>query len=299
MSVENKELVADDTTITGGTKEVWIHRVEEIVLPGYDPADRVLKIGSAFAGNGSRDVLRGLTREEEKKYLPPLLGIPATSEDWERATKDYWASISVSVPPEGRKLEVGMIGKEPINVEDYILYRYCLVYGRVANTKDDVKKSPQKIKFFLYSKEDEIKKDYNSLQEKRKAFAVAMELSADRKIVRHILWAEKEALGIVNPDSLQDKEQDIKFFDLVERNPKCLVKYKNDSLLKFKAFIMKALSLGFLTKVPNTETIMYTLDGSAITLGDTFIEAAAYFSKAEGESLYKNIVAKVNSSHTN
>lgn len=68
------------------------------------------RVGSSFRGG---DVLRGLTLEEEKTYLPTILGVSDVSQNWGLLTREYWANISKDVPigekPEdGLKLETGM-----------------------------------------------------------------------------------------------------------------------------------------------------------------------------------------------
>lgn len=68
------------------------------------------RVGSSFRGG---DVLRGLTLEEEKAYLPTILGVSDVSQNWGLLTREYWANISKDVPigekPEdGLKLETGM-----------------------------------------------------------------------------------------------------------------------------------------------------------------------------------------------
>src|SRR6266403_4273174 len=134
------------------------------------------KVGASIKNN---DVCRGLSFDEEETYLPMLIGVQPKNDNWQKVTTDYWNNISKLIPKDGIELEVGFNYKDkeskdgqpatkevdnafkgesakeedkwqfgfPINVVDYVLWRYCLVYSHVANKKEVTSKS-HNIRFY-------------------------------------------------------------------------------------------------------------------------------------------------------
>ncbi len=284
-------------------KTIEIKRVDMDLLPGYEQADYIAKIGAAFSKEGS-DTLRGLTPEEERQYLPAILGIEPTATLWETKTRNYWASISVPIEASGRKLQVGFKYEtqedadaskngRPINIPDYILYRYCLVYGRVANSKAEVTNSSKKIKFYLEDLEAEKKIEVSKHKHSIEAFKVYMEMLGDTKKVNYILWIEKDRLGDINPSKMTEDDASIALSKFATNYPSDMIRYGKDTSLGSKAFIAKAVHFGIINKIPNTSVYMYTQDGESVTIGDGLKEAALYIGLPESESLKKRIEAKI------
>lgn len=79
---------------------------------GQDVDEEILynkyKIGSGIGQNGYP--IRGLTPDEEIKFLPSILGLTNKSENWMRVVNDYWANFGKVIPTddEGLKIEAGM-----------------------------------------------------------------------------------------------------------------------------------------------------------------------------------------------
>lgn len=136
-----------------GSRKVQIIRVEHFNLIPKTPQAKAiqdevtLKIGSQWK-KGTRDIIRGLTPEEEKKYLPTILGVSATSEKWEERVLTHWADFSIQIPnsEEGIVLEAGYKiqtlsngDKEiiPILLDDYMKYNFCRQNGKVADEGED------------------------------------------------------------------------------------------------------------------------------------------------------------------
>ncbi len=107
------------------------------------------KLGSSLV-EGTSDVLRGFTPEEEVKWLPRILGTPATDPTFLQKARDWWCDLQGLVPAgegfdgkryAGLELEVGMvkIGEEevPINIKDYALYQVAKKHSRVALDRTD------------------------------------------------------------------------------------------------------------------------------------------------------------------
>lgn len=254
------------------------------------------KIGASIRNN---DVCRGLTFDEEEVLLPNLLGVQPKNDNWQKTTSDYWNNISKQVPKDGLELEIGFnykVSKErseeenyklgesckeeekykygfPINVVDYVLYRYCLVYSDVANSATDKHKS-NRIRFYLYSKLEEIKTNHEALTLKNKAYGKYLEVLSNRDKVEDILRLMSDSDGnSLWQINLSDGEQDLILQKAMEEKPAMFISYYDDKVLEMKSFISKCITGQFLKRVPNTEVIMY---GENTIIGNTIDEAVGY-----------------------
>lgn len=248
------------------------------------------KIGASIKNN---DVCRGLKFNEEEVYLPQLIGVQPKNDNWQKATTDYWNNISKQVPKVGIEIEVGFNWKDeenakkgklakeedkwnfgfPINIVDYILYRYCLVYSHVANDASEMDKS-HKIRFYIYSKAEEIKTTHNALNIKNKAYGKYLEVLSNRNKVEDLLRVipNKDGHILYNP-TLSADEQDVLLNQIMIDKPAIFIQYCDDKSLEMKSFISNCITAQKLKKVPNTETIMY---GETTIIGNTIEEAVAY-----------------------
>lgn len=260
--------------------------------------ETIAKIGSGLRNQG---VLRGLNTEEQKRWLPDIINISPDSQNWEAAVKDYWTNISKDVPPSdkegngGLKLEVGLeydnkddyeydqkkvktwgdVETEgvkqkvtienpkgrPININDYILWRYCLVYSRVANSIEDVGKAPY-IEFYIFSKEKEIKDQKVSFENKKKASQLMYQRIGDREWVEYMLRLfikdDKSPLySIKELASISPDEKDVLLSKYMDKNPILFTIYGEDKNLELKAFIEFAIATGVLNRIPNTSAISF------------------------------------------
>ena len=265
-------------------KIVFIKRVPKVyhLHKEGDIEQGIWKIGSSLKQNGP---LRGLTFAEEARFLPSILGIANTSEKFSHACNDYWNKISTVVPSgEGLQLEVGWEWKneadyndeknkeeslrtkgQPINMADYILYRYCLVYGRVANKEEDINKS-SKIKFYLHTKEAKIKAEKAKNDVKKQAMKLYLELLGDRNKIMYILRVDDTNLDI---DTMDNDEIDIALNKFLENKPSKLIEIANNPDLSTLALIHEALRTNHLERMSNTETITY----GTVVVGNTMKEA--------------------------
>jgi hypothetical protein len=311
--------VKKDYGIKVKSKEVWIrHKPITGSLP-FQSKDAITlnKIGSSFASGGS-DVLRGLSNEEEMKYLPDVIGGNPKNEGWEKATKDYWINITKTIPPPdkdgtgGLKLEVGRTyfsqededfdmyctdeslkrGK-PISMSDFILWRYCLKYNRVANSIDDIYKSP-KIDFYLYSKEEEIKAKKSNFKIIKDANQLFYSKMADRSwvdwVLRVFVSGDKEAtIFIKDLDSTEEDEKDIELEKYVKKSPERFLTIGTDANLELRSFIELCVATNKLTRLANTDTLLM----GDVTLGNSTNEAIAFLKNPKNSKVYDTLKAQV------
>lgn len=327
MSENNKAITKATTTdnITYPrtiSNIVYVRRKKRDSLPTTGDIvmdESIEKIGSSFKGNAS---LRGLTFEEEKVFLREIIGVSPDSPNWESACTEYWKNISKEVPASdkdgegGLKLETGMIyatkeayekdlnarkengavimpAGRPINLADYILWRYCLVYGDVANDIKDVGKSP-KIRFYLFSKAKQIEEEKVGFEVRKKAAQLLYSQINDREWVEHILRVliQQDAAPtytIKDLPTLGEGEKDVILEKYMKQNPVLFHALGQDKDLQMRSFVELAIAMNILTRVPNTSTVNYETE----TLGTDMVQVIAYLKNPSNDETYKRIKAQV------
>jgi hypothetical protein len=275
-------------------------------LPGDDPTTQNPKIGSALR---DRAPLSGLSFEEEMEYLPEIIGTDSKDVNFRKEVKEYWSNISEKVPHDieatdlnmpGRKLkftvlfkteedkkafesavgfeakaEITKRGKIVEGIADYILFRYCLVYRRVANDEKEQHKSAF-IDFYLFSREQKAKQEYSLFTLKNRArelFSTLLDPSNENRIDAILRLFDE------NPDNkdlyprLEDKH--IKLDSLIAIDPSKFIEYANDKKLAMKAFILKATEVGAIFKPSNTD-LHYLGSDKEELLGRSLMETVLF-----------------------
>lgn len=299
----------ENTSKNRSIVELSIRRKEIKGLPGDDSTLHNLKVGASLKGNGP---LKGLTYDEEIKYLPEILGVSPSDNEWRKTTRDYWYNISVPIPADGitadklqgkplrftlqfktakdkddfdkvlsfeEKAEASKKAEVIDGVGDYILWRYCLVYSKVANRYEDVRKSP-KILFYLYSKENETLVEHKAFKARVKAQTMFTKILMDEDKINSVLLMFDQDLSAF--DTLQDKHLALEAF--IKNKPALFVTYMEDSNLEIKSLIKKAVDNKIIHKPVNTESY-YFGENNEVALGHTLIDATLYFKSDEASNV--------------
>lgn len=292
------------------------------VLPGYDVNEERQKVGSAMAEGGA--TITGLSRDEEKRFLPMIINSSPSSGDWNKTVRAYYADISVEIPPDekdhragGYKMEVGLRYEtkeeyladqsaprdkngairnpagEPINIVDYIFWRYCLEYPEIANTEEQVNNSPR-IRFFLYTKERETLLKKVALSKKREAQTIVNQNISDREWVEHMLrnfiaHDKDTKLLLKDLNSMNPDDKDILLDEYLEKDPDKFVALGKDKHLSMKSFIEQCIDRGLLVRIPNTNTILRNGESIANSLED----AVAYLLNSRNNDALTELKAQL------
>ncbi len=267
--------------------------------------NEVEKVARIHGSNKGEDVLRGLTFEEEDLFLPEILGLSKSDNNFAKMKKEYWAGLSKPVPEgEGLKLDISMsyatealaeddkTGTKgiPTKISDYILYRYCLVWSKVAKTSDLADASP-KIRFYIHSDVEEKAKKRNELSDRTKAMHTFLEIKNDESKMKAMIIVLGRDQADIKPLSETDKEDYELILDsLMLRNPVKFVATANDTLLLQKAYVERCILKGILRRLPNTDTII--TENNAV-IGNTTNEAIAYLTSEKGISTKQELDAKL------
>lgn len=279
-------------------------------LPGDDTTEHRYKIGSSIRHKAP---LSGLDPEEEKIYLPSIIGTNDKDNMWNAKVQEYWNNISENVPADGtttdpfpgrvieftiefnskedadafksavsfeEKAKIAKKGLCISGISDYILFRYCLEYGRVANTAKDVNKSP-KIRFYLYSKTTETVLAHQKMTLKLSANDAFSKVIMEPALVNALLRMFKQLPEVFETDD----DRHMALFSFVESDPSNFLKYYNDKNIKVKATILKAVEKQIINNPANTDSYYYG-DNQEIFLGSTLDDAVIWFKHAtEGTNL--------------
>lgn len=253
-----------------------------------------------------RKPLSGLTDAEERKFLPNIIGMNPKDNMWQAAVREYWNNLRVGVPADGLPLQVGFDFETealaasctteqekaskgtPINISDYVLYRYCLEWGRVANIPEDKDKS-NNIFFFIEDKQHAVDIEYKRTKITQEATVLSVQLMKEPEKLDNILTMFNHDVVAMN-----DKNKTIELSKVVtpiisERieNGELIQKVKNieeikkfisfckDDKLITKAFIKRCLREGVLKRLDNTEVVIDAFNGDK-KLGNTLKVAAEY-----------------------
>lgn len=281
-------------------------------LPGDDPTTQNPKIGS---GLRDRAPLSGLSFEEEMQYLPEIIGVDAKDINFRKEVKEYWSNISEKVPHDIEASDINFPGR-PIKftvlfesendkkrfdnaigfeakaqaakrgtvvegINDFVLFRYCLVYRRVANDERDQHKAAH-IDFYLFSREQKVKQEYSAFtlrNQARELFSTLLDPSHESKIDAILRLFDS------NPDdtnlypSLENKHMTLD--EKIRLDPKTFIQYANDKKLAMKSFILKAVDLGAIFVPSNTE-LHYLGSNKEELLGRNLMETVLFLEdKAE------------------
>lgn len=228
--------------------------------------------------------LRGLTEEEEKKWLPAVLGISATHPDFQKRVNDFWADLFIDVPSGGTVLQIGFQGDQPINLLNYIKYRWCLVHKHVAPDFETMNSSPL-LKFYIYDPDVENKKTNKGVAVKRMAYAEFMKISGQnsnpdkmRRIIRLI--------STVNPTNFNGIELENLCDQLINENPEKFYRIAKDKDLDLKATIHELVDRGILRKIGNSYIYM------DVTMGNTLDETVNWMRNTANSGVVAEIKAK-------
>lgn len=312
-----KTVEINDKTLYLVEETVKVFRRNHSDLPGDDPEEHNKKIGSSMGPSGKG--LTGLTMEEEVKFLPNIVKTKPTSEHWESAVDTYAHNITAKVPNKGKPLNISMrfekeadaekylkrslsvkVGIEhgdyqskmvealsrtyngtPMNVADYILWRYCLIYNKVANEPEFVNKS-QNIWFYLKDESREKTKQLSLTENRSKAYARYLAIKDnDAELSKIMRLFDKK------PDFFDKGEKIVVVEDLAIKQPTKFINYTNKTFdLDTVSFIKQALEAGILEIMDNTE-IIKQVGGEQAVLGNSLEAAAKRLKTKDGEQLYK------------
>jgi hypothetical protein len=270
-------------------KFVTIYRRESAArLPQEIKDQAVLKLSSGITSSGIP--LKGISIEEEEKFLPSIVGVPPTHPEFANKVNTWYNNLSKPVTKEGLRLNISTSensGMPEVPI-DYLVYRRALVDKRVANSKQQLL-SDQFYTFFINDEEEEKDKKIKSLKEKETAQKEYFKVKENEALVDWVLqvFAQREGEKTSKYSSLSKEDKDLVLDKMVTTYPKAFVALATDKDLELKAEILSMVDYAVLTKSGNR-----FINGTE-PLGDSLDEAVAYFKSAKNQTEYVKLKAKL------
>lgn len=260
--------------------------------------DKMYKIMPSIKKNGVD--CKSFTFEEEKIFMPDIIGVSVNSPDFSKRCRLFWQSIwhefdqfgeifdisfevdddkvsQFNNAPENKKYLYGM----PVNIHDYLLYRYCLEWSAVANSYSIYKehKHVKRIKYYFYTESEVKAEQHATLNLQKSAMQAFLKAIDDSAITEGVLrYFERNKVnsdidGGFNQtyvyDDLDDDGKQQMLMELSKTASKQFVDLVNDSDLPIRTFIYKCMQLRVLTQLPGSSMVMFGDE----TIGRTMDEA--------------------------
>ena len=182
---------------------------------------------------------------------------------------------------EGDHYKVGM----PIVPFEYLLWKYCLVFGEVANEFAFADKST-KIRFYLSSEDAQKELEKRKLKTKEQAMSAYLNIISSRKKVIDILFAMDKGSTInqLAKDHTKKEDLDLHLHILLqsemEKDPTKFISMSSDKNVATKGLIEKYIAYNILKRLQGTNIIVDYADSSKI-VGNDLEAAVTFFSNQE------------------
>lgn len=228
----------------------------------------------SFFYNKKADYYR-IKREEEKIEIAYSKANRQDLSKLKAALKEKITRLNLL---ESTKCKLG----HPVNVEDYLMYRHCLLYNDIAKDIAFINSDPT-IRFYFKDnqKEAEKLKKFRTELNKAKVNYVACLGDDDLFDAIYIQYCIVNGLPIVSSLAEDIIERQNKLDKFSTEDPVKFNKLCNDKNLKLMAVIEKLIAKGELTRSEYNQNIM-TSDGEFI--GSNIKEAIAWFNNPDNSS---------------
>jgi len=262
-------------------RKIYVRRKEiNSFLPKEVRVGARVTIGSIFVG---RQPLKGVEGEEAKEYLPRIIGLPYDHPDFPAREKDYWASLRVKVPFEGKELDITTTedGKA-VNPEDYITYKWCMKHRQVAESKSEMESISGK-RFYIYDPQKDLLKKNKRVQVSKDADKEFIKASSDVARMKRLL----RVISDTNPDKLSNLEIENNLYELKTSSPEKFLKAALDKDLDLRDEIAEMVQNDIIRKIGNQHI------HADETLGENIADTIVYFKNKKNSGAINALRAKL------
>lgn len=172
----------------------------------------------------------------------------------------------------------------PENIEDYLMYRHCLLYREVAKDNALIN-SDATLRFYIKDEAKEIERQKKITQERSTAMRNFVELGANQQKFDAVYIG----IAILRNDNLSEamlKSNDVKqsiVMNFVNDSPDKFNKLVNDKHIQLKAFIETLILRGELVRPDKYNQQISTADGTFV--GANMNEAIAWFENPNNKTV--------------
>ncbi|MDB4343131.1 hypothetical protein OAA26_00240 [bacterium] len=265
-------------------KKVIIRRKEVLGhLPKEIRAGAKISIGSIYVG---RQPLKGVEGEEAHRLLGEILDVPPGHEQWPRQEKDFWASMRLKVPFEGKELDITTDDSgHPMNAMDYVTYQWCKKHRQVAESKEEMQRDSHK-KFYIYDPQRDLLKKNAKVKVQKEADKEFIKVSTDVEKMKRVLRVLNKG---TNPNTLSNIEVENTLYEVKTANPAKFLKVVIDKDLDLRAEIEELASKDVLRKIGN----QYIYGDE--TIGENITDTIVYFKNKKNSGAVNAMRAQLKS----
>lgn len=180
---------------------------------------------------------------------------------------------------ESEKYKVG----HPVNLEQYIIYRHCLLYRDVAKDSALINSDPS-LRFFIKDEAKEAEKQKKLVEQRMVAMRNFIELNASnsKKNAVYIAIVALKNENVAEALLKTDSEKNVYLMDFVNTNPDKFNKLVADKHITTKALIETLIVRGELVRSEFNQQIS-TADGTLI--GSNMNAAVAFFNNPDNKDM--------------
>lgn len=255
--------------------KAWLSNIQFIVNENDVP------LNISFIYNTKRDYINFKKKED------------AIDEEYSKVDRTNLSAIKEAIKRrvdalntlESEKYKVG----RPVNLEEYIIYRHCLLYKDVAKDTAVINSDPS-IRFYIKDEAKEIEKQKKLTEYRMKAMRNFIELNASPSKRNAVYIAIVASLNENVSEALlkTDAEKNSYLMDYVNIHPDKFNKMFEDKNITTRAFIETLIVRGELVRSEFNQQIS-TADGNLI--GSNMNGAVAFFNNPDNKDmreLYEN-----------
>lgn len=234
-------------------------------------------LDTSFAYNHYEDYLNIKRQEDEIEAKYDKVN-RANLEELKKALKTKIDALNAL---ESTKFKFG----QPVNLDQYIVYRHCLLYKDVAKDIAIINEDAS-LRFYIKDEAREAAKQKKLVDEKKKAMRAFVELCASdikfNAVYMQIAIRRNDILSEAITKTMDEKENIV--MNYVNESPDKFNKLVNDKNIVMKGFIETLIMRGELIRAEYNQQIS-TADGQFI--GSNVNEAVAYFNNPNNKAVYE------------
>jgi len=238
------------------------------------------EIGPAFSSNGK--TATGLSLDEVKLLMPKVINIPESDNSFYQEVERYFANLSFDVPKTGVQLEIGVdSNKMPVNVEDFVKYRFALANPLVAGHGNKPNRSHR---FVIVDIAAAKEAEYETLKLQKEAYKEFIKLTGDTDRMDMVLRVFN-----VNPKKLDTEDKELRLEKILKSDPAGFLSIATNKDLEIISMINECISKEVLRKVGNA---IFNADEN---IGNNMDEAVLYLKDKQNSGVYTMLKARLES----
>jgi len=261
------------------TKTVYLFRRENTTnLPDDVYVEAKRRVGSVFDRQGN--LVKGLSLDEQKKYLPNILGIGPADPGWSNAVRRFYAELTIEVPQNGIELDISLNEEgEPVAPLDYVKFRFAALHPHVAEAEDSIGIGTRYY-FFDPAKDEKIR--VAETRQRKDAFKSLILICEDEPKMDQVLRAYGKRITLQSQD-----QKELMLEELVDEDPAEFIRVCNDKNLEYVALINECLDTNVVRKSGNTY-----LYGDEV-LGEDLEQTVRHLKLKRNSGMLQDIKAKL------